>query len=227
MGGSAVSIVTWTDVMLAVTSVVTALILLAAAIFAAVQVLQARKLRREQIRPFVIVDIDAVFGVVFELVVTNIGVTIARNVQFEFDPPLQTTLDDQGQPLRDWHILKNGLESLPPSRLYRMLMDRGPDRAESDLPDRYDVILTYLGPDKRPYKDHQVIDFAIWWGKEEMTQRTTHDIWRAMEKMEKSLHDIHSAIVNLAPPSDERFPPIPKPPQRPGSVQENPKRFDS
>ena len=36
-----------------------------------------------------------------------------------------------------------------------------------------------------------------------------------------------TAIVNLAPTSDERFPPIPKPPQRPGSVQENPKRFDS
>jgi hypothetical protein len=58
-------------------------------IFAWIQVLQARKLREEQARPFVIVDFEA--GFLVYLTVENTGRTMARDVPIQFDKPLEST----------------------------------------------------------------------------------------------------------------------------------------
>lgn len=59
-------------------------------IFAWIQVLQARRLREEQARPFVIVDFEP--GFLVYLTVENIGRTMARDVSIRFDKPLESTL---------------------------------------------------------------------------------------------------------------------------------------
>ena len=56
-------------------------------IFAWIQVLQARRLREEQARPFVIVDFEP--GFLVYLTVENIGRTMARDVSIRFSPPSQ------------------------------------------------------------------------------------------------------------------------------------------
>jgi hypothetical protein len=58
-------------------------------IFAWIQVLQARRLREEQARPFVIVDFEP--GFLVYLTVENIGRTMARDVTIRFDKPLAST----------------------------------------------------------------------------------------------------------------------------------------
>ena len=59
--------------------------------FAWRQVHEARRLREEQARPFVIVDFEPDFLVY--LTVENIGRTVARDVTIQFDKPLPSTLE--------------------------------------------------------------------------------------------------------------------------------------
>jgi hypothetical protein len=42
-------------------------------------------------------------------------------------------------------ILKEGVLSLPPGKDIRFLFDSGPVRQPTELPDRYDVTITYEG----------------------------------------------------------------------------------
>jgi hypothetical protein len=67
----------------------TVAIYVALGIFALVQVLQARKLREDQARPFLIVDFDP--GFLIYLTVANIGRTMARDVRIKFDEKLEST----------------------------------------------------------------------------------------------------------------------------------------
>src|SRR5215211_8561973 len=75
----------------ALSTAVTAFVAVAAAIFAFVQVRQARLLRVEQSRPFVVANFEPSPGSHrnIELVIENIGTTIATDVTIEFDPPLE------------------------------------------------------------------------------------------------------------------------------------------
>lgn len=59
-------------------------------LFAWRQVHEARKLREEQPRPFVIVDFEP--GFLVYLTAENLGRTMARDVTIHFDKQLQTTL---------------------------------------------------------------------------------------------------------------------------------------
>src|SRR5687767_13370 len=72
----------------------TFLVLLAAALVAWRQVNEARRLREDQARPFVVIDFDAWGGTITELKIANLGTTLARNVRFEFTPPLSSTFDN-------------------------------------------------------------------------------------------------------------------------------------
>src|SRR5262249_58913814 len=59
-------------------------------LFAWRQVREARKLREEQARPFVMVDFDP--GFLVYLTVENLGRTMARDVSIRFDKPLESSL---------------------------------------------------------------------------------------------------------------------------------------
>jgi hypothetical protein len=69
------------------------LVLVAAAIVARHQVLEARRLREQQSRPFVIIDFDIERGVEVYLQVANLGNSLAREVTFEITPPLESSID--------------------------------------------------------------------------------------------------------------------------------------
>jgi hypothetical protein len=81
-------------------------------IYAVKQVGEAKRLRRAQIRPFVVVDIAP--GWLLYVTVENIGTTLARNVRFEFTVPLESSR------ARPWEVekaprLKDGVALLPPA----------------------------------------------------------------------------------------------------------------
>ena len=82
----------WTDVGTFVVLAAQLLVLVVAAVFAGCQVWEARRLREAQIRPFVVIDFEVWRGFI-ELKIKNFGSTLARNIKFTFDPPVQTTFD--------------------------------------------------------------------------------------------------------------------------------------
>jgi hypothetical protein len=139
----------WTaETWAAVGQVGTLVVAAVAALFARHQVLEARRTREEQAKPFVIVDFEpSLAGRIFiELVIRNIGTTIAKNVTMSFEPPLRSTLStaEDKRFLNASTLMKNGIPTLPPGREYRMLFERMPDLKDNDeLPHAYAATISY------------------------------------------------------------------------------------
>jgi len=89
-------------------------------IFAWLQVLQARKLRKEQARPFVVVDFEV--GFLAYLTVENIGRTMARDVTIRFDKPLESTLS-RPREIDETPLFREPIPTLPPGKKIRVLFD--------------------------------------------------------------------------------------------------------
>jgi hypothetical protein len=118
-------------------------VLVAAALVALRQVREARRLRVERSRPFVIIDLVA-WQTIAEFEITNIGTTIARDVRFEFDPPLHSSRDNESSvPLAKTNLFKHGIRSLAPGKEVVALFDQLPQRIEQGLPDDYEVTVSY------------------------------------------------------------------------------------
>jgi hypothetical protein len=84
-------------------------------LFAWTQVREARKLREEQARPFVIVDFEA--GFLVYLTVENLGRTMARDVRINFDKPLESTLP--GRPdIDESPLFREPIPALPQARRF-------------------------------------------------------------------------------------------------------------
>jgi hypothetical protein len=107
-------------------------------IFAWIQVLQARKLREEQARPFVIVDFEP--GFLVYLTVENLGRTMARDVSIQFDKPLESTLSGTRE-IDESPLFREPIPTLPPGKKIRVLFDQYAARMEAKLPLTYDVTL--------------------------------------------------------------------------------------
>jgi hypothetical protein len=134
-------------------------------IFAWIQVLQARRLREEQARPFVIVDFEP--GFLVYLTVENIGRTMARDVSIRFDKPLESTLSGPRE-IDESPLLRKPIPTLPPGRKIRVLFDQYAARLEAKLPLTYDVTLRYKGPfGKKEWEHPYRLDLGIYLGSQE------------------------------------------------------------
>jgi hypothetical protein len=134
-------------------------------IFAWIQVLQARRLREEQARPFVIVDFEP--GFLVYLTVENVGRTMARDVSIRFDKPLQSTLSGPRE-IDESPLLRKPIPTLPPGRKIRVLFDQYAARLEAGLPLTYDVTLRYEGPfGKKEWEHPYRLDLGIYLGSQE------------------------------------------------------------
>jgi hypothetical protein len=131
-------------------------------LFAWRQVHEARKLREEQARPFVIVDFEPDFLVY--LTVENLGRTMARDVIIQFDKPLQTTLQRPHE-LNESPLFREPIPTLPPGKKIRVLFDQFPARLDAGLPLTYDVTLRYRGPTgKKEWKHPYRLDLGMYVG---------------------------------------------------------------
>jgi hypothetical protein len=161
------------------------LVLVLAAIFAWRQFREARRLRDAQARPFVIIDLQ-IWQVIAEFKITNIGATLAREVRFEFKPPLRRTFDDEPSfpVLAETNLFKNGIPALPPGKEITVVFDRLPDRLKTDLPDDYEVRVSYKGPvGKRTYSETMTVGYGY--------RRETGGVHR------NGLHEIHKELEKL------------------------------
>lgn len=121
----------------------TALIALGAAVVAYFQLRQARHLREDQARPFVVVDIvpSQVDTHILNFVIENVGSTLAQDIRIAFDPPIASSLP--GYDLAGSALLRDGIPTMPPRRRIELLFDISHQRLCTDLPRRYDVTVSY------------------------------------------------------------------------------------
>lgn len=162
------------------------LVLTAAAVFGRRQLNEAKELREAQTRPFVVIDLGSSAHTLFDLVVTNIGPTLARDVRFEFTPPIKST-DDHLDPNK-LKMFREGISTLPPGKEIRTLFETGPARHESDLPDTYEVTVSYSDQTaKRNYEEKIDLDFGLYWDRPTVTRRDVHDLHKPLERIAKEV----------------------------------------
>jgi hypothetical protein len=163
------------------------LVLVAAAIFAWRQVEEARELRNEQNRPFVVVDFDVDGGYLIYLEVMNLGTSLARDVKIEIDPPLESAIDIEIGKLK---MLNEGIATLAPGKKYRAFFDMGFRRHEdpSDLPMNYIAKVSYTDEKrKRPFEETLNLDLDQYMEIQTVTRHGLHDIYGQLDKIRKVL----------------------------------------
>ena len=143
----------WTDLAVVAQGIGTllaSLVAVIAVVYARHQVRLARDLREEQARPFVIIEFRPSHSVVCNIVIRNLGTTVARNVRFRFEPEWESS-DTQRNRVRESQLWRNGIPTLVPGQEVSILADMFPERFKrSDLPRTYDVTIAYEGVIPRP-----------------------------------------------------------------------------
>jgi len=191
----------------ALAQVATAVVAVAAAIFAWRQVTEARRTREAQAQPFVVVDIQPGRAWMnwLTMVVENIGKTLAKDVRITFDPPLTTTVKDND--LAKSVLIREGVAVLPPGRRVETLFDLSHDRLKQGLPMRYEVTVSF-----RDYRNRQqeslpyIIDLTYLYDLEPLGEKTMHnlvdEVHQLREELEKLRGRDHGLLVRR--PSDVR-----------------------
>ena len=181
-------------------TMITAVVAVAAAVFAYSQVRELRLTRREQTRPFVVVDVQPsrVWANALNLVIENVGATVARNVTFEFQPPLKSTQDGSGYDIGDSVLVREGIPMLPPGRRIETLLDISHERLRSDLPLRYDVRVQLHDFRGKPQKPQSyVLDLGYLYGLTGLSEYGVHHIAKSLREIEKRVKkwsDIHGRL---------------------------------
>lgn len=163
-------------------------------IFALVQVLQARKLREEQARPFVIVDFEP--GFLVYLTVENIGRTMARDVIIRFDKPLASTLSRPHE-IDESPLFREPTPTLPPGKKIRVLFDQYGARVDAKLPLTYEVTLRYKGPTGRKEWAHPYrLDLSMYLGSA-LPPKGLPELVAEVEKIRKELEKWKGGVRGL------------------------------
>lgn len=184
-GGWMDASVTWTDQAQVYLLAAQLLVLFGAALVAWRQVREARRLREQQNRPFVVIDFDIERGVETYLEVANLGTSLARDVKFSISPPLASAVD---VPVEKFKMLNTGIPTLAPGKRIRTFFDIGFQRIESDLPLSYVATVEYKDEDcKRSFKEKLDLDLELFMYLESPTRRDAHDIHERLEEIAKTL----------------------------------------
>lgn len=174
------------DAWAAIAAWATLAISVAAAFFVYRQVREARLLREEQSRPFVIVDV-ALRDRLIELAVRNIGSTAGTHVIVSFDEPI-TTSRTNGVPWVTTPLFTTGMPLMAPGRIVRFLLDTFPGRAESNLPMTLRGKVTYRSPGPRPrsYAETFEIDLEVYRGSL-ITEKGLPDLVKQVQEIRDEL----------------------------------------
>jgi hypothetical protein len=180
-------------------------ILVAAALYARAQVREARVLREDQARPFVVVDFDISAPPTIRLAISNIGKTVARDVRVRFDPPLRSSLDKEDERVADLPMLNQPIPTMPPGKVYSTLFDVF---IHAELPGRYEATVSYRGDQGREYPpDTYPLDLGLYAGIIPDWQKTTKDLHEELQKIARTLERWSAGIGSgllVTTPEDQR-----------------------
>lgn len=171
-------------------AVVTTGIAALAARFGFNQVKEARDLREEQAQPYVVAyfEISRASTMYIDLVVRNVGHTLARDVRISLDPALESTLDERGFKMADVYFLTKGVPALPPAMEYRMLFESGPELDKrKDLPRQYSATVSFRTERGRECRLDYILDLDTFYGYETLAVYGDHDSAVALRDISKTV----------------------------------------
>lgn len=170
-------------------------VLIGAAWYALMQAREARKLREQQFRPFVIVDIEE-DNRILEIVVRNVGLTMARDVTFSIDPTFVTSMSDYN--LNTTKLFESGIQTFPPGKEYRTLFDSLVQRSQMKLEREYVVTVKYSDPlGKRSFVDKSLLDIGIYHDFMYRDETGVKDVVKELKEINKTVKSWSSSMGGL------------------------------
>ncbi len=126
-----------------------------------------------------------------DIVIRNTGNTVATDVQFAFDPPLQSMLGENNPRYRvgETAMLTRGIPTLPPGREHRLLFDNMPTRYESALPRSYNCVVTFKDARKRSHTLEYRLDLDMYFGLMTITVYGAHETAKALQELSKTVQN--------------------------------------
>jgi hypothetical protein len=180
---------TWTDIAGAAILFAQLLVLIGAAIVAWHQVREARRLREERNRPFVVVDFDRQEGSrAILLTISNIGTSLARDVRFEFTPELESTWSYV--PFSELKMFRDGIATLAPQKMIQTIFDIAPQRFDRrhELPDVYEARVNYKDERaQRSFEETMHLDLGIYWNLTHVERRGIHDMHERLKDIREEM----------------------------------------
>lgn len=177
------------------------LVLLIAAAVAGWQVWEARNLRLQQNRPFVVIDFEVEAGNLIYLEIANLGTSLARNVRIAIDPPLKTTTKIR---FKDMKMLNEGIPTLVPGKRVRTLYDLFNRRRDKALPSAHTATISYTDEDGgRDYEEKFVLDLELYRYLSTVTRHTIHDVHKQLAELNRTLNkwsaSVGSGMIAMSP----------------------------
>lgn len=171
---------------------VTAIVAIAAAIFAWRQVREAARLRKEQAEPYVAVSLESSLASqqFADLVIRNYGATAAYDVKVAITPVPRRS-SGSGQGVEDVHIPEI-LRTLVPGQEWRSFWDSAADRTKADLPDLHEATVTFYSKTGGGRRRKHVLEYQLDFGSRKDTQYIRvlgmHDAAKALRDVAKEMH---------------------------------------
>lgn len=172
----------------AAAGVVTAVAAIVAIAAALVQLRDARRLRREQARPYVAVFMESsnASPQFVDLVVKNFGLTAGHDIELRCDPPLQRSTQGSTTVFEEvW--LPPALPTLVPGQEWRTLWDFSPARAQTNLPERHEVHVRVKDSIGQVAEEVFILDWGAYRSRRWVTVRTIHDVGKSLRAIEREL----------------------------------------
>ncbi|MFJ9558282.1 hypothetical protein ACIRPH_31130 [Nocardiopsis sp. NPDC101807] len=148
------------------------------------QALEAEERARYEARqPYVIVDIRPSDSIrkIYNLVIENIGPSVARDVQFAWDPPIRRMdADDAPYPIADARPFTHGIPMLPPGGKIVMFFGVATTLKNFDV-DMFTVTVSATGPDDIVEKHTYEIDLRLRRGVMYHDEHNFHDAVTQLE----------------------------------------------
>jgi hypothetical protein len=137
----------------------TAIIALIAGVIAYRQVREARRLRIEQAQPYVVAYMDqsVAASYLIDLVIRNFGTTLALDVTVASSPTLKRSTQT-GATEDVW--LFERMPALAPGQEWRTFWDASHERFKTDLPEKYDVVISYRDSQGKEHKIASALDWG-------------------------------------------------------------------
>lgn len=178
--------VTWTDEWQVYLVGAQLVLLVVAAVVAGWQVWEARKLRLQQDRPFVVIDFEVENSNLIYLEIANLGTSLARDVTITVEPPLRPKISVQFDKMK---MFNEGIPTLAPGKRIETLFDIFSQRDDHDgLPLTHRAKVTYTDEDGgRKFDDEFVLDLELYRYLSTVTRHTIHDLYKQIEQLNKTL----------------------------------------
>lgn len=202
----------WTAIATWVGACVAVAVGIAAATVGNRQLSEARRLRREQAQPYVVVFTDSSGGDPrhLDLVIKNVGKTAATNVRMVFSAPLESAVL-RGHPNHSPVKTPARIPVLVPDQEWRTFWDFTPARDEAkDLPEHYTATVTFDDSQGQTVGSYTFeIDWRVLIDRGFITVYNLHDVATALREISEVLrrvksHDGLDVVVRDGDAIDER-----------------------